>query len=136
MRVHRKRKECWLLILEPGEEMKTVVEAFARASFEMARPAGISAITSFDPSTQWQSVRAEALRGRQSPADSTWLLRMDYIAGRRCKTAIRKGKKYLTVFPGDGREQEMETMYLLAIKYVMKREREVRSAATVTRRIQ
>jgi hypothetical protein len=116
MRVHQKRKECWLLALEPDEGVQTVVEAFARASFEMARPAGISAITSFDPSIHWQSVRAEALRGRRSPVDPSCLLAMDYVAGRRCKTAIRKGKKYLTIFPGDGREQEMETMYLLAMK--------------------
>jgi len=136
MRIHQRRKECWLLILEPNEDVQAVVEAFARASFEMARPAGISAITSFDPSVQWQSVRTEALRGRHSPADPAWLLRMDYIAGRRCKTAIRKGRKYLTVFPGEGRQQEMETMYLLAMKYVVKREREVRRAVTLTNRVQ
>lgn len=136
MRVHQKRKECWLLILEPNEDVHTVVEAFARASFEMARPAGISAITSFDPSVQWQSARAEALRGKRSPTDPTCLLQMDYVAGRRCKTAIRKGRKYLTVFPGDGREGEMETMYLLAVRYIIKREHELRSAAPVTERIQ
>ena len=136
MKVIKKRKNCWLLTLDTDEDLDVVVEAFARASFELAKPRGISAITSFNPSTQWDSVRIEALKGKRFPADPHCLLLMDYVAGRRCKTTILRGRKYLTVFPGDGREEEMQTIYFLAMKYAIKRTSEIESLVNVNDRIQ
>jgi hypothetical protein len=118
VKIIAKRKRHWLIVLEQSERLSDVVEAWARASFELAKPAGISVLTSYDSQTQWRDVKHEALKLQYSTADPSCILQMDYVAGRRCKTSIRRGRKYLTIYPGDDREQELETMYLLAIRYL------------------
>jgi hypothetical protein len=57
---------------------------------------------------------------------------MDYVAGRRCKTTIRRGRKYLTIYPGDDREQELETMYLVAIRYLAQSDIDLQNVALQT----
>jgi len=136
MRVVQKKKEYWLLTLDKADDLNLIVEAIARASFELAKPAGISAITSFDPSTQWETVREHALKEIRSGADPNRLLEMDYVAGRRCKTSIVRGRKYLRVYPGDDRGQEMETMYILALRYLHGRKAGLRSVEPITDQIQ
>lgn len=118
MKIISKEKNCWIIALDKHEQLSNVVEAWGRASFEMAKPAGISALTSYNPRTQWEDVKAEALNRRYAAATPKYLLEMDYVAGRRCKTTIVRGHKYLTIFPGADREQEIETMYLLAMKFL------------------
>jgi hypothetical protein len=118
VKIISKKKKCWVIAVEKHEELNSVVEAWARASFEMAKPAGISALTSYKAGTQWQDVRADALKRRHVAVTPKYLLEMDYIAGRRCKTTIIRGRKYLTIFPGDDRESEIETMYLLAVRFL------------------
>jgi hypothetical protein len=118
VKVIAKKKRHWLIALEQSERPDDIVEAWARASFELAKPTGISALTSYNSQTQWEDVRSEALKVRYSTADPSCILQMDYVAGRRCKTTIRRGRKYLTIYPGDDRKQDLETMYLLAIRYL------------------
>lgn len=132
VKVITKKKRHWLIVLEPSERLTDVIEAWARASFELAKPAGISALTSYDSQTLWRDVKHEALKLRYSIADPSCLLQMDYVAGRRCKTTIRRGRKYLTIYPGDDREQELETMYLLAIRYLAKSESDLQNAVLQT----
>ena len=122
MKIIAKKKQHWLIVLEQSERLTDVVEAWAWASFELAKPAGISALTSYDSQTQWRDVKSEALKLQYSTADPNCLLQMDYVAGRRCKTMIHQGRKHLTIYPGDDREQELETMYLLASRYLAKSE--------------
>jgi hypothetical protein len=61
---------------------------------------------------------------------------MDYVAGRPCKTTIRRGRKYLTIYPGNDREQELETMYLLAIHYLAQSNIDLQDAVLQTHFVQ
>jgi hypothetical protein len=132
VRLIAKKKRHWLIVLEQSERLADIVEAWARASFELAKPAGISALTSYNSQTQWKDVKSEALKLRYSAADPNCILEMDYVAGRRCKTTIRRGRKYLTIYPGDDREQELETMYLVAIRYLAQSDIDLQNVALQT----
>jgi hypothetical protein len=135
MHVIKKELACWYLELDKSDRLEDVVEAIARASFETATPAGISAITSFKPNATWSDVRLKALS--KFSHSRKCLLQMDYVAGRRCKTTLVMGRKYLRFWPGDGRESQAGTIYLLATKYLMKRQMErVVSAPLATDRVQ
>jgi hypothetical protein len=136
MKIILKKKNCWIIALENHEQLSNVVEAWARASFEMAKPAGISALTSYNPGTEWQHIRTEALKRPYAAVTPKYLLEMDYVAGRRCKTTIVRGRKYLTIYPGDEREQEIETMYLLAMRFLAQINLELQKAASQTNSIQ
>jgi hypothetical protein len=136
MKIISKKKQYWIIALEKHEQLSNVVEAWARTSFEMAKPAGISALTSYNPGTQWQDVRRGALKKAYAFADPKCLLAMDYVAGRRCKTTIVRGRKYLTIYPGDDREQEIETMYLLAMRFLAPIDLESQKALSQTNSIQ
>ncbi|HVO80141.1 MAG TPA: hypothetical protein VMT28_05390 [Terriglobales bacterium] len=135
MRIIQKRADHWVIALEPTEQLQAVVESWARASFEMAGPAGIGAITSFDPATQWRDVEREVMNKRYA-GDPSCVLEMDYVAGRRCKTTIVRGRKYLKVYPGEGREEQIETMYLLATKHLAQKVEEFRRLSSQTRSVQ
>ncbi len=136
MKVVKKSKSYWLIVVEASDVVEYIVESLARASFELARPAGMGVLTDFDPSTAWENVKAEALGRDLCYGDPNMLLQMDYVAGRRCKTAVVRGRKYLKVYPGDDRGAEMETMYLLATKYLLQRQDLLHHIASATASIQ
>jgi hypothetical protein len=117
MRVAKKDKTFTYLELESGEQLDDLVEAFARASFETAKPVGISSFR-YEANDRWEDVRHEVREFNPRARPSESLLAMDYVAGRRCKTQLILGRKYVKFYPGEGREEDTTTVLALAAKYM------------------
>ncbi|MFQ5926280.1 MAG: hypothetical protein ACE5MH_02470 [Terriglobia bacterium] len=116
MKVVKRRGVFWFIKPERGESTKRLLLAIARASFETARPARISHLF-YNRRDQWDDVRRHIQLNPRAGAGEPLLL-MDYVAGRRCKTEVVKGRKYLRFFPGDYREKDAELILTLANDYL------------------
>lgn len=117
MKIAKHAGPFWYLQLEIGETLDDLVQAIARASFETARPVGMG-IMEFEARDRWEDVKTQIGRVDLKAAPGEPLLHMDYIAGRRCKSLLIQGRKYVRFFPGEEREEEATAILLLAGKYV------------------
>jgi hypothetical protein len=130
MRIVKQVKPFWYLQLEGDERLDDLIQAIARASFETARPVGMGALE-FESGDAWDDVKNKIGKVNPRAASGEMLLGMDYVAGRRCKTQLANGRKYVRFFPGAEREDEATGILLLAGRYLgeLTSERRIRERA-------
>lgn len=85
---YEKIGEDYHIHLEEGETEQVVLRAFVKASFELARPAGLGWLY-FEDETQMSDEDADQFINLP-PCWGDTVVDMDYVQGRQCKTFVSK----------------------------------------------
>jgi len=132
MKIIKRGRGRRYILPEEGESTEDILKAVARASFEIAesedaeRNRKIFSSIGLDPSgssSSWdeEHMLREARIFNPNALVGETLLHMDHVACVRCKTTVKRGRKYLHLYLYSGREEEVGMVAELANHYVGRR---------------
>lgn len=87
---HEKQNGTAHIFVENGETEQQVLRAIVKASFELARPAGMSWLHFNDSQQMTDEIADQCITLEPRYEDDNTVIDMDYVQGRQCKTYISR----------------------------------------------
>jgi hypothetical protein len=87
---HEKINGATHIYVEEGETEQQVLRAIVKASFELARPAGMGWLHFNDSQQMTDEIADQCIMLEPNCAGDKTIINMDYVQGRQCKTRISR----------------------------------------------